>query len=523
MMHEVDMERRSHDETDHDENGRGEAADFASTTDLENGGERVHRQGHGPAGEHGETSEHARERERGYGRDHDVIIIGAGPAGTTAAMLLARAGLSVALVEKKRFPRRKVCGECLAASNLPLLDALGIADEVMANAGAELRRVTLMHGERESGAALPPARHARFAWGRAIGRESLDDLLLARARRDGVDVLQPWSLRKLDGRTGDWCCELREVGSDVTLRLRTAVLVDAHGSWEPLTAASTPDGAMEGTVRRASDLLAFKANFTGADHRPGAISVLALDGGYGGMVVAGHGVTTVACCVRRDRLEALRADAPGLRAGEVVESWLARDCAGVARALAGATRTGSWLASGPLRPGARVGRADGVFRIGNAAGEAHPILGEGMSMALQSGALLAARLADAWHATERRTERDVARDTEGDTGGDTDCSTGRGGGHGSDRDAVSIAALTDPTLHERHAREWRTSFAPRLRLAAAFAHTAMRPASAALLVSVAGRWPGLLTRGARWGGKVRSVAIPIAPPTLPAHNTRTPA
>ena len=53
----------------------------------------------------------------------DVVIVGAGPAGCTAAIQLARAGWSVALIERQRFPRRKVCGECIAASNLPLLDA----------------------------------------------------------------------------------------------------------------------------------------------------------------------------------------------------------------------------------------------------------------------------------------------------------------------------------------------------------------------------------------------------------------
>ena len=40
----------------------------------------------------------------------DALIIGAGPAGSSAAILLARAGWSVALIEKQRFPRRKVCG-----------------------------------------------------------------------------------------------------------------------------------------------------------------------------------------------------------------------------------------------------------------------------------------------------------------------------------------------------------------------------------------------------------------------------
>ncbi|MGZ5657902.1 MAG: NAD(P)/FAD-dependent oxidoreductase, partial [Caldimonas sp.] len=60
----------------------------------------------------------------------DAVVVGAGPAGSAAATLLARAGWSVALVERQRFPRRKVCGECIAASNLPLLDALGVGAEV---------------------------------------------------------------------------------------------------------------------------------------------------------------------------------------------------------------------------------------------------------------------------------------------------------------------------------------------------------------------------------------------------------
>ncbi len=62
----------------------------------------------------------------------DAIIVGAGPAGASAAILLSKAGLSVALVEKQAFPRRKVCGDCVSASNLPLLDGLGIDPLAMA-------------------------------------------------------------------------------------------------------------------------------------------------------------------------------------------------------------------------------------------------------------------------------------------------------------------------------------------------------------------------------------------------------
>src|SRR5450631_2851045 len=82
----------------------------------------------------------------GLRTNFDAVVVGAGPAGSTAAILLARAGWAVALVERQRFPRRKVCGECIAASNLPLLETLGIGAAFAAAAGAELHRVALMRG-----------------------------------------------------------------------------------------------------------------------------------------------------------------------------------------------------------------------------------------------------------------------------------------------------------------------------------------------------------------------------------------
>src|SRR6202035_1243259 len=115
--------------------------------------------------------------------------------------------------------------------------------------------------------------------------------------------------------------------------------------------------------------------------------------GYGGMVVADHGTTTLACCIREDRLNACRQAFPGEQAGCVVEAYLRRECAGVRDALSHASRVGPWLAAGPIRPGVRLppGRAD-AFLIGNAAGEAHPIVGEGISMAIQSAWLLCEQL-----------------------------------------------------------------------------------------------------------------------------------
>jgi flavin-dependent dehydrogenase len=398
----------------------------------------------------------------------DAVVVGAGPAGSSAAILLSRAGWSVALIEKERFPRRKVCGECIAASNLPLLEALGIGPAFDAVAGPPLRRVALLRGDHSIEADLPVAPHQKYPWGRALGRETLDVLLLEQARSAGAEVMQPWSVQSFEGAPGDWRCAVRSVDSGVAAVLRSRVAIDAHGSWEALPSARRLRPRPEG----AADLLAFKANFRGASVDEGLLPVLSLDGGYGGMVLADGGVTTVACCIRRDRLRACRLASPGLRAGEAVEAFLRRECLGVRIALQAATRDGPWLATGPLHPGIRVNAGDGSFRIGNAAGEAHPIIGEGMSMAMQSAWLLCIHLLDAGRtANADAAQRDIGR---------------------------------------RYAEAWRHAFGSRLKLAAIFAHTAMHPASAAPLVVLARAWPGMLTLGARFAGKTRSVADPAS-------------
>lgn len=395
----------------------------------------------------------------------DAIVIGAGVAGSTAAILLARAGWSVALVEKQRFPRRKVCGECIAASNLPLLDALGVGQQFSESAGPELRRVALMQGQRTLSADLPAAAdQPGRLWGRALGRETLDSLLLEQAQASGAAVFQPWLVQALSGSAGSHQCEIRANGSEETALLQAPVLIAAHGSWEHL-----PSGrAARRLARQPGDLFAFKANFRAAHLAPGLLPVLSFKGGYGGMVLADQGLTTLACCIRQDQLDICRKAAPGLNAGEAVEAYIKQSCLGVEAALASAQRDGPWLATGPIDPGIRLQANDAMFRIGNAAGEAHPIIGEGMSMAMQSAWLLCARLLGA---------------------------------------SAPVGGRLDPAwqgaVQQRYAADWRQHFAPRLHLAAALAHLAMRPALTAPWLPLLARWPGLMTHGARYGGKTR--------------------
>lgn len=394
----------------------------------------------------------------------DALIIGAGPAGSAAAILLADAGLRVALVEKQTYPRRKVCGECIAATNLPILHALGIGRAFSQLAGAPLRQVALVCGERIVRAPLPPFADPAHQWGAALGRENLDTMLLEQAKRRGVSVFQPWQMCSLSGAAGSFRCQLRSMDKRDEKTLDVSLVIDAHGSWEPpLPQAGHPDTPRR-AQHRASDLFAFKANFSDAQLEPGLLPVLSFPGGYGGMVVAGDAVATFAACLRRDCLTQARLEFPGMKAADAAMAWVKQHSGATARLLGDAPQCGSWLGVGPVRPGIHIGRHDRVFKLGNAAGEAHPIIGEGISMALQSAVLLANTL------------------------------SGR------------PAGLADGPLQVRllgeYAKAWQQQFARRIRVSALYANLAMRPQLFSGLLPTLERHPALLTQFARWCGKV---------------------
>jgi 2-polyprenyl-6-methoxyphenol hydroxylase-like FAD-dependent oxidoreductase len=390
----------------------------------------------------------------------DALVIGGGPAGATAALLLARAGWSVALLEKKTFPRRKVCGEYLSATSLPVLDRLGVGAAFRDLAGPPVTRVGLFAGARVLSADLPRP-GAGAEWGRALAREHLDTLLLHEAARAGVDVRQPWSVVALAVEGEHFRCQA-EAATGAEYSLRGRVVIAAHGSWE---AGSLPTQPARRPSRPA-DLFGFKAHFRDSDLPAGLMPLLAFPGGYGGMVHCDGGRVSLSCCVRRDRLARLRRGV-GASAGEAVLGHILDACAGVRGALAGAALCGPWLATGPIRPGIRVRPRGGVFLAGNSAGEAHPVVAEGISMAMQGAWLLAERLIRWRHA-----------------GGDA---------------AALDAAAAD------YAAAWRAAFAPRLYASTAVAHWAMRPAAVAGALPLLRCFPGLLTWGARLSGKATRV------------------
>ena len=386
---------------------------------------------------------------------YDAIVIGAGPAGSTSARLLAQAGWSVALVEKTRFPRRKVCGEFISATSLPLVQDGGIGAKFFAAAGPEIHRVGLFAREVVLSSPMPRVHDSAWGWGRALGRDRLDSLLRDAAVQAGARLWQPWKLTHLRQNGLRHVCTISS--DSETIEIDAPVIIAANGSWEhgPLSPA-------DAGIHTKRDLLAFKALFRNSDLPADLMPLLVFPGGYGGMVHTDGDRVSLSCCIRRDVLERCRRDRPGQRAADAALMHILQNCGGARDALSRAELDGAWLSAGPIRPGIHHPFSGGIFFVGNIAGEAHPIVAEGISMAMQSAWLLCRRLT--------RSENGLA--------------------------AGNLAAIGNA-----YSRDWKQSFAPRIRAAATFAHIAMRPDTFAGALPILKSFPKILTWGAQLSGK----------------------
>ncbi len=321
----------------------------------------------------------------GTPRQADLVVVGAGPAGSAAAIVAARAGLSVLLIDKARFPRDKCCGDGLTAAALHELGHLGLQPSCVpswqpvdhAELHAPSGRTVLLPLPAGSGLHSVVAR-----------RTELDAALLQVASNAGAEL---WD--------GQRCESVEPIGSS-SLLVRTgsgvattSMLIAADGAWSPLRkmcGVAHPAGYrgewhafrryFKGAITPDRDMPRVQHVWFPAELLPGyAWSFPLADGrvnvGYG--VLRGRGV-------------------PVGDAGRLWSSLLARP--DIARVLGP-----DLVADGPMKAWpipARVGTTtlsahDGrVLFVGDAAAAADPMTGEGIGQALLTGRLAAQAVID---------------------------------------------------------------------------------------------------------------------------------
>jgi flavin-dependent dehydrogenase len=324
----------------------------------------------------------------------DAVVVGAGPAGATAALLLARAGLDVMLLDRQAFPRPKPCGDCLSAEAGRLLERLGLRAAVEAAAPARLAgwRIVGPSGAAFSArfAELVPAGDAAAA-ALALPRARLDAALLAAARAAGAQVRT--GVRVDDLLAGGGVRGTARDGTTVEVRARLVIGADGLRS---RIARRTGASRAPGPLRKVS----LTVHVTGVAGIADLGEMHLAPGLCVGLAPVGRGacnLTVVALAALHGR--ALAGDAwrflvaavdrlPAL-AGRFNEAFI-EGGPPLQAAGRGTRPPAPPLASGPFDRPTGPAVTDGVALVGDAAGYFDPFTGQGIYQAMAGAAMLAA-------------------------------------------------------------------------------------------------------------------------------------
>jgi menaquinone-9 beta-reductase len=315
----------------------------------------------------------------------DVLVVGAGPAGSATAALLAQTGYAVAVVDRATFPRDKACSEYMGPETVRVLARLGVLDELEATGATPLEgtEVTGARGARLRGV-FALAGHRPFRQtGLSVSRRILDDALARAAVRAGALLLERTTVEELvydRGAVGGAVVRDSD-GSRRTIRARLTVGADGLRSM----VARRIGRARYGVPRR----IGFVAHFDDVDGMARSAELFVGREGYVGLNPIGGGRTNVALVVPSSRAAHAR--------GRAEEFYLEslRSFPQVQERLEHASLARRVLVTGPFASSARRVIADGAALVGDAADFFDPFTGEGIFSALRGAEMLSDVAADA--------------------------------------------------------------------------------------------------------------------------------
>ena len=292
----------------------------------------------------------------------DAIVLGAGPAGSLAARQLAIGGARVLLVDRKSFPRRKVCGACLNKTALGVLESMGLGSLPARLGGVELESLELAFAGRSTRLVLPG--------GIALSRSLLDNALVETAIAEGVVFLP-----ETQGLIGAPWPERREVllaqgNHNLTAAARVVLVAtglgEARCASEPVAQNHVAANSRIGAGCTVDTFPSF--------YQQKVIFMAVGQGGYVGLVRVENGSLNVAAAFDKDFVK----DCGGPGAAAV------RILSGAGLPLVPEFATASWQGTVALTRQTTPLAGERVFLLGDATGYVEPFTGEGMAWALMS-------------------------------------------------------------------------------------------------------------------------------------------
>ncbi|HKY41699.1 MAG TPA: NAD(P)/FAD-dependent oxidoreductase [Pyrinomonadaceae bacterium] len=304
----------------------------------------------------------------------DVIIAGAGPAGSSAAIHLARNGLDVLLVEQKKFPRPKLCGEFISPECQQHFEKLGVADAMSLSAPSQISE-TVFYSARGHHVTVPSSwfgSHAALGLSRAV----MDDLLLRRAQACGVNVLEGATINEpiIDGTN---VIGVKAKADGHEREYHAPITIDATGRARILTRRLSHKNAQNTHV-------AFKVHLRNTRVAPNACEIYFYPDGYGGLSTIEGGLSNLCFIISAEQVKRYRSEPETVMREALMKNRRA------AYTLNHAQAQSEWLSASWERFGRQhPSPAKGLLAIGDSAAFIDPFTGSGMLMAFESGQLAA--------------------------------------------------------------------------------------------------------------------------------------
>lgn len=328
----------------------------------------------------------------------DVVVIGGGPAGSTAANILAQAGWRVRLFERERFPRYHI-GESLQAGTHFLWDALGVRER-LANAGFVVKKgATYRWGQNEAPWSVTFAEEGSFPTAYQVDRGKFDQIMLERAAEVGVEVREEHTVLGPiveDGR----CVGVRVIGPDeVEHEVRARYVVDASGQARCLDKLLPPT-----TLNKKLGRAAIWTYFEGVSFLPevdhGNIFISTMPEGWCWFIPLAGDRTSVGCVIGSEfkgRSAHGSGDGEPADLQQLFDSLLAT-CKPIHELTRSARQTEGihTLSNWSYRRERII--APGLVAVGDAAGFLDPVLSAGVFLATMTGYVAAVTLNTALHA-----------------------------------------------------------------------------------------------------------------------------
>jgi flavin-dependent dehydrogenase len=314
---------------------------------------------------------------------YDAVIIGAGPAGSSCAIRLAKNGLKVLLAEQKKFPRPKLCGEFISPECLAHFSELGVLEKMSSGGGVPITR-TVFYARSGRSVTVPSEWLSSGSLALGLSRAQMDHILLLQAAAFGVEVLEETTATGLLRDDGEKVCGVvMRSRSGRSFSVNAELVIDATGRSRILARFADPTAK-----KRRADFVAFKTHLSGAATPATDCEIYSYRDGYGGSSLVENGLTNLCFIIKAAIARQYGSDAEQVLRNVVFTNRQAK------RSLGEAKIVDPWLAVPIENYGpADLSPARGLLSIGDAAGFIDPFTGSGILLSLESSRIAAAVIA----------------------------------------------------------------------------------------------------------------------------------